>query len=128
MSTTQSNGLNACSMIALIHPATKPVDFDVLEQVVWLSPESDRLESCRLAQASALPLLIGSAIEMANMLLDAINTQDEWMKARSIVKARKQHDRMGELVQSMAHEGRELVAALEELRRRYEEMNVAVYP
>jgi CheY-like chemotaxis protein len=104
----------------------KPVDFDVLEQLVWLSPESGHLESCRLSQASALPLLIGSAIEMANTLLDAIDTHDEWMKARSIVKLQKQHDRMVELIQGMAHESRELVAALEELKRRYEELDVVV--
>jgi CheY-like chemotaxis protein len=98
---------------------TKPVDFGVLEQLVWLSPESGHLDSCQLAQASTLPLLIGSAIEMANALLDAgVNTKDEWMKARSITKLQKQHDRMVELVNGMAHEHRDLVAALEELKRR----------
>jgi CheY-like chemotaxis protein len=104
----------------------KPVEFGVLQQVVWLSPESGPLESCQLAQA--LPSLILSAIEMANTFLDALNSQDDWMKARSIVKVQRQHDRMAELVQSMTHEGRDLVAALEELKRRYEGMNVAVYP
>jgi CheY-like chemotaxis protein len=99
---------------------TKPVEIGALEQLAWLSPESGRLESWQLAQARALPLLIGSAIEMANARLDAINTPDDWIKARIIGKVRRQHDRMAELVQSMGHKHRHLVAALEELKRRYE--------
>jgi len=107
----------------------KPLDFGVLEQLVWLAHQSSRLReaSSQLAagQTDTLMDLIGAAIQMANTFLDvSINTTSIEVKERCLAKAEKTHRKMTKLVQSSAPERVDLIAALDELQWRHKRLKL----
>ena len=108
---------------------TKPVDFSVLEELLWLSQESSRLRAqsghLALRQIHALVTFVDTAIQMANAFLDvSATTTNEDTKRRCLEKAEKTHRKMAELVQSKAAQRNELIAALDELKCRYQRLSL----
>lgn len=108
---------------------TKPVDFSVLEQLLWLSHESGRLRvqssEAALRQTHAIVTFVGTALQMANTFLDvSASTTNLETKRRCLAKAEKTHRKMMELVQSKAAERTDLIAALDELKWRYQRLSL----
>jgi len=104
----------------------KPIDFDILEQLVWLSREPDRLteDSRQLARRQTSPFLkfVGVSIDMGNTFLDvASNTHDPSVRQGFLAKARQVQQTIAKLVQNRPNERSDLVEALDKLRCRYEE-------
>ncbi len=65
------------------------------------------------------------AIQMANAFLDvSATTTNEDTKRRCLEKAGKTHRKMAEVVQSKAAERNELIAALDELKCRYQRLSL----
>jgi len=109
----------------------KPVDFAVLEQLTWLSNESERLRAkahqLALTQTSAFVTFVRLAIDMANALLDvAHNARDAEFKQRSLAKAARTHEKMAKLVRRAIPDHADSLKALEELQRRCNEMIAAI--
>jgi CheY-like chemotaxis protein len=107
----------------------KPLDFGILEQLVWLLQQSSRLRetSSELAavQSDTLTDLIRTTIQMANTFLDvSINTTSIEVRERCIGKAEKTHRKMTEFVARSAPQDTELMAALDELQWRYKRLRL----
>jgi CheY-like chemotaxis protein len=108
---------------------TKPVDFSVLEQLLWLSQESSRLRvqssEMALRQTDAIVTFVGTALQMANTFLDvSASTTNMETKRRCLGKAQKTHRKMMELVQAKAAERTDLIVALDELKWRYQRLSL----
>jgi len=108
---------------------TKPVDFSVLEELLWLSQESSRLRVqsgyLALRHTHALVTFVDTAIQMANTFLDVSATTNNLdTKRRCLEKAEKTHRKMAELVQGKVPERTELIAALDELKLRYHRLSL----
>jgi len=104
----------------------KPIDFDVLEQLVWLSREPDRLteDSRQLARQQTSPFIkfVGVSIDMGNTFVDvASHAQDPSVRKAFLAKARQVQQTIAKLVQNRPNERSDLVEALDKLRCRYEE-------
>jgi CheY-like chemotaxis protein len=108
---------------------SKPVDFSILEELLWLSQEASRLRAqsghLALRQTHALVTFVDAAIQMANAFLDiSATTTNLDTKQRCLEKAQKTHRKMAELVQSKAPERSQLIAALDELKWRYQRLSL----
>jgi CheY-like chemotaxis protein len=93
----------------------KPVDFDVLEQLIWLSRDPDRLrEDSRQParrQTSPSAMFIGTAIDTGNPSLDvAINAQDPSLNKSALAKAQEIQGTITELVGNRPNERSNVVS------------------